>query len=151
MPFDPTQPPLVFGEVLFDRFPDGREILGGAPFNVAWHLQAFAAAPRFISAVGADPLGEQIAAAMADWGMDGAGLQRHPTYPTGTVEVSLDGGEPSYEIVAERAYDHIDADALSPPPAGALLYHGSLALRSAPSRAALDRLCAGGTRPSLST
>ena len=44
----------VFGEVLFDHFPDGRRVLGGAPFNVAWHLQAFGEAPRFISRVGAD-------------------------------------------------------------------------------------------------
>jgi fructokinase len=28
----------VFGEVLFDYFPDGSRVLGGAPFNVAWHL-----------------------------------------------------------------------------------------------------------------
>ena len=34
----------VFGEVLYDQFPDGRRILGGAPFNVAWHLAAFGAA-----------------------------------------------------------------------------------------------------------
>lgn len=50
----------VFGEVLFDQFPDGRQVLGGAPFNVAWHLAAFGAAPRFISAVGADAAGAQI-------------------------------------------------------------------------------------------
>ena len=141
MSFDPTRPPLVFGEVLFDRFPDGRQVLGGAPFNVAWHLQAFGAAPRFISAIGNDPLGEQIAAAMDDWGMDRSGLQWDPAHPTGTVEVSLEGGEPSYEIVADRAYDNIDADGLPMLPAGALLYHGSLALRAEPSRAALNRLC----------
>jgi len=29
---------LVYGEVLFDLFDDGQEVLGGAPFNVAWHL-----------------------------------------------------------------------------------------------------------------
>src|SRR5262245_59375770 len=28
---------LVWGEVLWDRFPDG-DRLGGAPANVAWHL-----------------------------------------------------------------------------------------------------------------
>ncbi len=33
--------PLVFGEVLFDHFPDGGVVLGGAPFNVAAHLQAY--------------------------------------------------------------------------------------------------------------
>jgi fructokinase len=141
MTFDPNQPPLVFGEVLFDRFPDGRQVLGGAPFNVAWHLQAFGAAPRFVSAIGDDPLGEEIAAAMDGWGMDRAGLQRDPAHPTGTVDVSLEGGEPSYEIVADRAYDNIDADALPALSPGTLLYHGSLALRAEPSREAFDRLC----------
>jgi len=35
--------PVLFGEVLFDHFPDGSEVLGGAPFNVAWHLQGLGA------------------------------------------------------------------------------------------------------------
>ncbi|MCG2635366.1 MAG: carbohydrate kinase, partial [Gammaproteobacteria bacterium] len=26
----------IYGEVLFDHFPDGSRVLGGAPFNVAW-------------------------------------------------------------------------------------------------------------------
>ena len=41
--------PVVFGEVLFDIFPDGAKHLGGAPFNVAWHLQAFGDQPLFLS------------------------------------------------------------------------------------------------------
>jgi sugar/nucleoside kinase (ribokinase family) len=45
---------IVFGEVLFDRFNSGEEILGGAPFNVAWHLQAFGDNPQFISRLGQD-------------------------------------------------------------------------------------------------
>jgi hypothetical protein len=67
-----TEQPIVdiFGEVLFDCFPGGRRVLGGAPFNVAWHLRAFGAAPRLISAVGDDPQGEQVRRAMQDWGMD---------------------------------------------------------------------------------
>ncbi|MDA1342582.1 MAG: carbohydrate kinase, partial [Proteobacteria bacterium] len=36
----------VFGEVLFDHFPDGTKVLGGAPFNVAWHLQVFGQQPQ---------------------------------------------------------------------------------------------------------
>lgn len=44
--------PAIIGEVLFDRFPDGTQVLGGAPFNVAWHLQGFGAKPLFVSCVG---------------------------------------------------------------------------------------------------
>ncbi len=66
---------VVFGEVLFDRFPDGCEVLGGAPFNVAWNLQALDARPILVSRVGNDRLGRRILAAMKEWGMDLAGMQ----------------------------------------------------------------------------
>ncbi len=130
----------IFGEVLFDRFPDGKRVLGGAPFNVAWHLQAFGQAPYFVSRIGADPEGDSIRDAMRDWGMDLAGLQTDSAYPTGRVEVSITAGEPSYDIVHPCAYD-----AIAPPscaPDCGLLYHGSLALRSPTSRSALQHLLA---------
>lgn len=130
--------PVVFGEVLWDRFPDGRAVLGGAPFNVAWNLQALGASPRFVSRVGRDELGERIATAMTARGLDTAGLQTDPDHATGTVEVAFSGGEPSYTIATDRAWDHI-----APPadgPGGGLLYHGSLAARSPGSRATLASL-----------
>ena len=132
--------PLVFGEVLFDRFPDGSAVLGGAPFNVAWNLQALGLPPVLVSRVGRDELGERIVDAMAGWGMDPSGLQRDERRPTGTVEVTLDDGEPQYEIAPDRAYDHIAADALPEPDPDALVYHGSLALRTPVPRPALQRL-----------
>ncbi len=130
---------LIFGEVLFDRFPDGKVVLGGAPFNVAWHLQAFGAAPLFISRVGNDSLGRQIRDAMTAWGMSTAGLQLDSGHPTGTVEVRFESGEPSYDIVAERAYDHIADDAI-PQVEPSLLYHGTLALRGTVSARTLAAL-----------
>jgi fructokinase len=140
MSFDRTQPPLVFGEALFDCFPDGSEILGGAPFNVAWHLQAFGAGPVFISRVGKDAMGQRIEQAMTERGMTTLALQRDPGHDTGTVQVKLSGGEPSYDIVDDVAWDHIDAVALPPMPSGGLLYHGSLATRHAHSADALRTL-----------
>lgn len=130
---------LVYGEVLYDHFPDGRRVLGGAPFNVAWHLQAFGLAPRFISRVGADTEGEEVLAAMRDWGMDTRFVQVDPRRPTGRVSVHIVGTEPSYEIVPDCAYDAIEPPGTELPDV-ALLYHGSLALRSAASRSALDAL-----------
>lgn len=50
----------IFDEVLFDCFPTGEEVLGGAPFNVAWHLQALGDQPSFISRVGRDDYGDRI-------------------------------------------------------------------------------------------
>ena len=123
--------PLIFGEVLFDQFPDGSVVLGGAPFNVAWHLQAFELAPVLVSRVGDDPLGRQIRGALKDWGMSAAGLQLDSIHPTGTVQVSLNNGEPSFDIVKDRAYDFIEATALPPVDNVSVLYHGSLAWRNA--------------------
>ena len=85
-----TQRPVIFGEVLFDHFPDGSVVLGGAPFNVAWHLQAFGRAPLFISRVGDDPLGRRIRDIMHGWEMDASGLQLDSAHPTGSVEVRID-------------------------------------------------------------
>jgi len=136
-------PLYVFGEVLFDCFPDGARVLGGAPFNVAWHLQAFGDQPRFISRVGDDEPGREIARAMAGWGLAGADLQQDPDHPTGRVEVSINAGEPSYEIVADCAYDFIAADALQGPFPAGIIYHGSLCLRNPQAAAALARLSAG--------
>ena len=83
--------PVIFGEVLFDRFPDGSAVLGGAPFNVAWNLQAFGQAPLLISRVGQDALGEQIRETMTDWSMDTSCLQSDMSHPTGIVDISFRG------------------------------------------------------------
>lgn len=127
----------IFGEVLFDHFPGGEAVLGGAPFNVAWHLQAFGQSPFFISRVGADGEGSEVKNAMAQWGMDTAGLQTDPARPTGRVSVNIMDGEPHYDIVENCAYDAIDVPAVS---SCDFLYHGSLATRSACSRRALKAL-----------
>jgi fructokinase len=131
---------VIFGEVLYDCFPDGSVVPGGAPFNVAWHLQAFGMSPLFVSRVGDDPLGRRIREAMRDWGMDTSGLQLDERHPTGRVEITLDAGEPRFDILPEQAYDFIDARDLPPVGDCALLYHGSLALRGEVSRKALERL-----------
>lgn len=127
--------PLIFGEVLFDCFPDGSRILGGAPFNVAWHLRALGLNPLFVSRVGVDAAGDEVLAAMRGWDMDISGVQRDPDRPTGQVAIRLTDGQPSYAILADQAYDYI-----TPPDrldGIALVYHGSLALRRPASQAAL--------------
>ncbi|GAO35986.1 carbohydrate kinase [Sulfuricella sp. T08] len=59
----------LLGEVLADRFPD-RSVLGGAPFNVTRHLQAFGLHPVLITRTGNDALREELLASMARFGMD---------------------------------------------------------------------------------
>ncbi len=132
----------IFGEALIDQFPDGYLVLGGAPFNVAWHLQAFGQSPSFISRVGRDAVGDSIRKAMSDWGMSVDNVQSDADYPSGTVKVTIHQGEPSYDILADQAYDFIDAEQLNPAAAYSVLYHGTLALRNATSAQALHQLAA---------
>lgn len=132
--------PLIFGEVLFDQFPDGSVVLGGAPFNVAWHLQALGHDPLFISRVGDDELGSTIRERMQQWGMDCSALQTDPQHPTGRVRVEFQNGEPSFEILTDQAYDFIGEESLPQIREPHIFYHGSLALRQHDSRAALDQL-----------
>jgi fructokinase len=135
--------PLVVGEVLFDVMPDGTRVLGGAPFNVAWHLQAFGSQPLMITRVGDDDGGDEVVEAMEAWGMDTTGVQRDDAHPTGRVQIDLDNGEPSFRILPDQAYDHLDRDRLLELLVGkacSLLYHGSLISRSDVSRRAVDAL-----------
>lgn len=130
----------IFGEVLFDCFPSGETVRGGAPFNVAWHVQALGDHPVFISRVGEDELGEKILDSMQSWGMDRTAVQRDPVHPTGQVDIEIVDGEPRYTITPDVAYDFIDAAAVPALPEGSILYHGSLCLRNPVSRSAFDRL-----------
>lgn len=140
--------PLIFGEVLHDVYPDGTATLGGAPFNVAWHLRGFGLSPLLISRIGDDELGAQVIAAMAAWDMDTRAVQRDSAHPTGRVQVGFVDGEPRFDILAEQAYDFIAAAPLRAmldrQPAD-LLYHGSLIARHATARAGLDIVRDGGT------
>lgn len=144
--------PIIFGEVLFDFFPDGKKILGGAPFNVAWHLRGLGLDPLFISRVGNDKEGEEILHAMKKWQMDTRGIQKDSKHLTGKVNVSFSKeGNPHFETLHPRAYDFIQKkeiqDFLSNLPSEdwkrekiSILYHGSLILRSPDSLKAWEYL-----------
>lgn len=133
-------PSLIFGEALFDVFPDGTRVLGGAPFNVAWNLHQLGQAACFVGGVGEDAAGQEIHQRMAAIGMDDRGLYHHPSAATGQVRVELQDGEPAYTIVPDQAYDAVPADwANQLPDTTPLLYHGTLALRSG-NRDLLERL-----------
>lgn len=101
------------GEALFDVFGD-REVLGGAPLNVAVHAQQLASAVGGrglpASRVGRDALGERLLRELSDRGVSTAAIQRDDRHPTGRVLVTVQGGEPSYEIVRDAAWDHLAWD-----------------------------------------
>jgi len=133
---------VIFGEVLFDCFSDGRRILGGAPFNVAWNLKALGAHPLLISSVGNDEMGTQILEAMNHWGLSTDGIQVNDSFSTGMVDVRIENNEPYYDIVDSVAYDYIEYQYLPYLPSNGIIYHGSLALRHKSSRRSLDHLIA---------
>lgn len=49
-----------YGEVLWDIFPGGQRRIGGAPFNVAYHLSRMGVEAYMISSVGNDDLGNEL-------------------------------------------------------------------------------------------
>lgn len=125
---------LVIGEALVDEFRDGA-VAGGAPFNVARSLAALGVPVNFISRIGgADAPGELLLDSARRFGLPTGGVQRDPTRSTGRVSVVEDSGGHRFEIHPDAAWDHIE-----PPPdtRGDWLYFGSLAQRSAASRASV--------------
>ena len=129
---------IAFGEILWDVI-DGVPHIGGAPFNFAAHVAKCGLTSSIISSVGEDDLGRRAKEQVAALGVDGAFVSVHPSLPTGTVNVMLNNGIPSYEIVKPVAWDEIRADvALLPPPRA--FYFGSLAQRSPVSSETLARL-----------
>lgn len=131
---------IVFGEALFDCFPNGEQVLGGAPFNVAWHLHALGDQPHFISRIGDDGLGQKIISAMVDWGMDTQLIQIDPDHQTGQVDVNIIKNEPHYIITPKCAYDFISVEVMNNLPDKGMLYHGTLGLRNSISRDCLARI-----------
>lgn len=135
--------PLIFGEVLYDCFPDGSRVLGGAPFNVAWHLQGFGLSPVLLTCVGADADGHSVLQQMTHWGMDTRAVQTNNAYPTGTVAITWHGDHHRFHIAPDQAYDHIDIETARAAVSAcdlSLLYHGTLAARSNASHRVLQWL-----------
>ena len=96
---------IGIGEALWDMLPEGKK-LGGAPANFAFHAGQFGLESMAVSAIGLDPLGEEIAKELEEHGLP-FHLDRID-YPTGTVQVTLDSnGIPRYEIKEDVAWDNI--------------------------------------------
>lgn len=97
---------LVFGEILWDIIEDKKH-LGGAPLNFAAHTAQLGNYPAIISSVGRDQLGTQALQELSKLSIDTKFVQVSKSAPTGTVQVTLDKGQPQYEIIEDVAYDHI--------------------------------------------
>ncbi|MGC9312520.1 MAG: carbohydrate kinase family protein [Sediminispirochaetaceae bacterium] len=101
---------LAFGEILWDII-EGREHIGGAPFNCAAHLAQMGAEAAIVSAVGEDDRGVRALDEVRRLGIRTDLIGRNPDHPTGIVMVSLDSrGKPTYEIREGSAWDVIKLD-----------------------------------------
>ena len=142
----PTTGVAVFGEALVDVYPDGTQVPGGAPFNVARWLAAFGVPTLFVTRLGqGDAAAAVLQAEMARFSLRQDGVQTDALRGTGRVQV-LPAVEPQqghhFAIEADSAWDHIDAaaalhalQAMNP----GIVCFGSLALRHAVSRDAITR------------
>jgi fructokinase len=99
-------PAICYGEVLWDVLPDGPQP-GGAPLNVAYHLNKMGLSTSIISKIGNDSNGERLVGLMNTWGIDLQFLQVDSVYPTSEVLAKMNGNEVSYEIVFPVAWDFI--------------------------------------------
>ena len=98
---------LCFGEILWDFLPDGLYV-GGAPFNVAYHLHQHDVSAHLVSAVGNDLLGEELIRRMEAWRLPTDAVARLPDATTGYVRASLGkSGDAKYIITEGVAWDHI--------------------------------------------
>ena len=149
---DPAVPPvLCFGEILWDCLPRGL-FPGGAPINVAYHLQKLGLTAYPVTAVGKDFLGQELIRRLEQWGLDSRFVNVLPDKQTGVVRAHIQPDRSAkYEIVEDVAWDWIEPDeeVLEMAARGASLLFGTLAQRSEHNRKRLSAVLgkmAGGLR-----
>ena len=126
---------VCFGEVLWDKFADSK-LPGGAPMNVALHLNKQHIHTSLISSVGRDSEGEQLMQFLREQGLPLDFIQVNERLNTGIVEVHLDKNkQASYTIAKPVAWDEIQLqESLSLLVSESdVLVFGSLACRSSTS------------------
>src|SRR5437868_5521515 len=104
-------PVVGIGELLWDVYPDGRKVAGGAPFNFAFHCHQLGHPAVIVSRVGDDDLGRELREEVRRLGLSDEYIQTDSDHPTGTVRVSVDErGQPTYTITENVAWDYIAWD-----------------------------------------
>jgi len=127
------------GEYLWDMLPGGRRA-GGAPVNFAYNAKALGCDAYVFTSVGNDPLGDELDRIAENAGLKMVG--ERSDFPTGTVEVEICDGQPSYNIIEGVAWDHLKVteEALSAVSKAAAICFGTLAQRSEESQSAISQL-----------
>jgi fructokinase len=133
---------VCFGEVLWDVFPDGKQI-GGAPLNVAYRLKTFQNEVCIISAIGNDDLGKEILDFLKKNNIDSSNIQVLSNFETGKVTVKLNKqGSATYSIDYPKAWDKIrlTIKVLEEISTARVFIYGSLVTRDEVSKNTLHKL-----------
>jgi fructokinase len=96
------------GEVLFDIFAPDKKMLGGAPANFAYVATKLGDRGMVASRVGDDSVGVEIIESLQASGVDVSLIQTDDSHASGTVLISLNGGQPEYKITANAAWDNLE-------------------------------------------
>jgi fructokinase len=107
MPAASAHKAVCFGEILWDILPHS-SVPGGAPMNVAHHLQKLGKNPALITRVGFDDMGERLVNICSGYGICTDYFQIDYKVPTGKVYAEFkEQNEVSYNIVKPVAWDFI--------------------------------------------
>lgn len=133
---------LAFGEILWDII-EKEEHLGGAPFNFIAHTAQCGNEAYIVTRLGADFRAMKALNRCKTYGVNERYIQRDESLPTGTVEVTLQDGQPDYLIVENVAWDNIafdDSLAGIEDEKFDIFYFGTLAQRAQKSADTLERI-----------
>ena len=101
---------VCYGEILWDVLLSGAKP-GGAPMNVAYHLQKLGMSATLISKIGTDSLGDDLIAMLQKQTIDTSYIQIDKEHATGIVNAFLkEGNEVEYDIVFPAAWDFISME-----------------------------------------
>jgi fructokinase len=107
MPNNPKHQVVCFGEILWDILPGGAQP-GGAPMNVAYHLQNLGNNPALITKVGLDDHGQKLVDLLSKRSVCTDFFQVDYEHPTGLVYATPNQhNEVIYDIVYPSAWDYI--------------------------------------------
>jgi fructokinase len=138
---------VVLGEALIDLLEsdrDGeliyRQVIGGAPLNVAVGATRLGGDVRYAGSLGDDVLGDRIAHFLRTTGVGTGAVKRVPV-PTTLAVTTFEGAEPSFTFYGEPpsyallAPPDVDRELVA---GAALVYAGSIALLREPFRSAAE-------------
>jgi fructokinase len=134
-------PVVGIGELLWDIYPDGRKVAGGAPYNFAFHCHQLGHEAVIVSRVGDDDLGKELREAVKRAGMTDEFVQVDRKRFTGTVRVTTSPtDQPSYTFATDPAWGYLEWSPAEAALAGraAAVCHGTLALQTRAGRSAVE-------------